>query len=250
MTFWVLVAVMVAVSCSVKEDRGDCPCYLELDCSELDRAFVDVEGVAERFSFGDLIRAEEYGSLHEYQVPRGELRLIINGIIGKMIVWDSRFLPWEGQQMDSLFARSVLLDTRCDGVREVLRLNKQFATVTLAFAGGEDGCEVVFRGNVCGVDPLKLEPYPGPFRFTSRADPAGEFSVRVPRQLDDSLVAEVYRDGHYVETVPVGVLIERAGFDWTSEDLGDVRIEADLPAGAFSVTVMDWLGPERMSVMI
>ena len=134
MTFWVLVAVMVAVSCSVKEDRGDCPCYLELDCSELDRAFVDVEGVAERFSFGDLIRAEEYGSLHEYQVPRGELRLIINGIIGKMIVWDSRFLPWEGQQMDSLFARSVLLDTRCDGVREVLRLNKQFATVTLAFA--------------------------------------------------------------------------------------------------------------------
>lgn len=34
------------------------------------------------------------------------------------------------------------------------------------------------------------------------------------------------------------------------EDLGDVRIAADLPACSFTVTVMEWSGPEGMSVII
>lgn len=240
-------------SCSVKEDRSCCPCYLEVDCSGLATEFVTLQSWAQREVFTDLIWAPDFGLRHEYRVPRGQIRLTAIGDTGRILIWDEAFYIREGRQMDSLFARSVLLDTRCESVREVLRLNKQFATVTLAFAGsedGRDGYQLVFLGNVGGVDPVTLEPVQGTFRFAGQPDLAGGFSVRVPRQMDASLVAELYRDGSYVDTVPVGELIEKAGFDWAQEDLGDVRIAADLPACSFTVTVMEWSGPEGMSVII
>ncbi len=244
-------------SCSVKEDRSGCPCYLEVDASEVNSPFVVieswVEGRTDRTVLCADIEGEDLGVIHEYPVPRGLLRLTAVGDSGRILIWNDSFQPRVGRQMDSLFARSVLLETRCESLREVLRLNKQFATVTLAFEDcedGRDGYRLVFLGNVGGVDPVTLEPVPGAFRFVAQPDPVGGFSVRVPRQMDASLVAELYRDGDYVDTVPVGELIEKAGFDWTQEDLGDVRIVANLPASTFTVTVMDWLGPERLSVTI
>lgn len=193
-------------ACSVKEDRSDCPCYLEIDCSGLAAPGITVEGWTQRRVFGDQIRSQEFGQFHEYLVPRGQLRLC-----------------------------------------------KQFTTVTLAFKGtedGRDGYEIRVTGNVDGIQSPTLEPVAGPFRCVAEPDPEGGFRFRAPRQKDNTLEAAIYSGGGYVESIPLGELIAQAGYDWGKEDLGDIRILADLPAYTFTITVMDWLGPVSMTVTI
>lgn len=208
---------------------------------------------AQRMLFTEQIPAKDLRDYHEYLVPRGQIRLSAIGDTGHLAQSGNALCVVEGQQMDSLFARSALVDTRGETAREVLRLNKQFATVSLAFRGTDDGrggYDIELTGNVAGVDCMTLEPVTGRFRCVAEADPEGGFRFRAPRQTDHSLEAAIYSDGGYVESIPLGELIARAGFDWGKEDLGDIRILADLPAHTFTITVMDWLGPVVMTVTI
>ena len=55
-------------------------------------------------------------------------------------------------------------------------------------------------------------------------------------------------DGDELPSIPLGQIIQKAGFDWTAESLGDVSILADLPAQTFQITVQDWYGPVTMTV--
>lgn len=240
-------------ACSVKEDRSDCPCYLEVDMSNLFTQTLTLRAQAQRMLFTEQIPEKELRDFHEYLVPRGQIRLSAIGDTGHLAQSGNDLCVVEGQQMDSLFARSALVDTRGETAREVLRLNKQFATVTLAFKGTDDGrdaYDIEFNGTVQGVDSMTMEPVSGRFRCQAEPDPDGGFRARVPRQRDASLEAALYSGGAFVAAIPIGDLIARAGFDWTREDLGDVRILADLPAYSFTITVMDWLGPVSMTVVI
>lgn len=247
---WALAALC---SCSIKEDRGDCPCYLEIDLSNLVAKEVTLRGQGQRMLFTEQFPARAFREFHEYLVPRGQIRLSAIGDTGHLALSGNSLCIQEGRQMDSLFARSTFVDTRSETAREVLRLNKQFATVSLAFRGTDDGrggYDIVLTGNVAGVDCMTLEPVTGRFRCVAEADPEGGFRFRAPRQTDHSLEAAIYSNGGYVESIPLGELIARAGFDWGKEDLGDIRILADLPAHTFTITVMDWLGPVVMTVTI
>lgn len=247
------VLLAALCSCSVKEDRSDCPCYLEIDCTGLAVPAITVEGWTQRRVFGDQIRNNEFGQFHEYLVPRGQLWLCAIGDTGHLARDGSSFRIPEGRQMDSLFARSVLIDTQRETAAEHLRFCKQFTTVTLAFKGtedGRDGYEIRVTGNVDGIQSPTLEPVAGPFRCVAEPDPEGGFRFRAPRQKDNTLEAAIYSGGGYVESIPLGELVAQAGFDWSKEDLGDIRILADLPAHTFTITVMDWLGPVSMTVTI
>ena len=57
-------------------------------------------------------------------------------------------------------------------------------------------------------------------------------------------------DGDELPSIPLGQIIQKAGFDWTTGSLGDIEILADIPATTFQITVMDWQGPITMTVTI
>ena len=66
--------LLILSSCSVKEDRDVCPCWLQIDlsaCSHYtDR--VSLKGWSgERAVFGVHIPGEEFTQMHEEEVPRG-----------------------------------------------------------------------------------------------------------------------------------------------------------------------------------
>ena len=66
---------------------------------------------------------------------------------------------------------------------------------------------------------------------------------------DNSLILNRWSaDGEELPPILLGQLIQKAGFDWTAENLGDVSILADLPAQTFQITVQDWYGPVTMTV--
>ena len=237
MTKMLSMTILLA-SCSVKEDRSDAACWITVTADK--STFLSAWYGSKR------ILDNHQGGLEEHMVPRGIVDLVAS---------DGDFTVPEGQQMNELFAQLIRLDTDGEFAYAGVELKKQFATVYLDFKEEEDGrtgYDLEVNGTVSGADIHTLKPVEGVFRCTPE-DLTGEnrgYALRVPRQKDESLTLKLLNEGETVDTVPLGELIRKAGFDWTKENLGDVSILCDLPAHTFTITVMEWEGPVTFEITI
>lgn len=235
--FAMLSMTILLASCSVKEDRSDCPCWLTV---EADKA------VSLSAWFGShQILDNHPGGLVEHTVPRGLVEIVAS---------HGEFKVMEGHQMDSLFAQRALVDTDGETAGYTVHLHKNFATVELDFKEEDDGrtdYDLLATGTVSGADIRTLEPVEGPFICVPKPVLDGRgYSFRVPRQKDNSLALALYSEGKLVETIDLGYLIAKSGFDWKSESLGDVSILCDLPAHTFTITIKEWEGPVTFEITI
>ena len=223
-----LLGLGVLASCSVKEDRSDCPCWLTVD-AESTATLTGWYG-SQRIFDG------QKGGFVDRMVPRGDIAIISSR---------GEFTVAEGLQMDELFAELLHVDTDGEKAFAKVQLKKQFATVTLDFKESEDGrtdYDIIVKGNIQGADFKTLEPKDGPFRCIPEAALERGYQFRVP--------AELWSEDALVDTIPVGELIAKAHFDWRRESLGDIHIMADLPAKTFTITVMEWEGPVTFEITI
>ena len=231
-----ILGLVALVSCSVKEDRSDCPCWLTVDA---DKA-VSVNGW-----FGTRSLFDVKGGFIDKMVPRG----IVN-----VVASYGNFSVPEGQQMDSLFARRIPVDTDCESAFASVTLCKNFATIELDFKDEDDGrttYDLLATGTVAGVNARTLEPEDGPFSCIPEPILDGRgYAFRVPRQKDESLNVTLSYNGKAVETIDLGYLIAKTGFDWKAENLGDIAILCDLPAHTFTITVKEWEGPVTFNITI
>lgn len=232
------IMMVLLTACSVKEDRGDCPCWLSVRGSGPDCKVSAWLGT--RLLFEDLD-----GTQTDLQVPRG---------IVDVLVSHGDFLVPEGRQMNELFASLTPVDTQCEVSEVTPPLNKQFARINLEFVGSENGrmegrLEVI--GNVKGADRRTLVPVAGAFRCTPDESSDMGYEVRVPRQKDDSLMLLRYSQyGEVLSPIPLGQIIREVGYDWTQDSLSDIIIRADTSASTFRITVMKWDGPVIINVTI
>jgi len=233
-----ILGLAVLVSCSVKEDRTDCPCWLTV------RASYPNEVVSAWFGTHTLFDGL-MGEQIDRQVPRGTVDLVASR---------GHFTVAPGQQMDELFATAMQVDTQCEEAEAIPFLNKQFARIYFVFKEAEEGrlnIRLEAIGNVKGADKRTLEPVQGAFGCTPDDNPDGGYVFRAPRQKDNSLMLNRWTaDGEELSPIPLGQIIKKAGFDWNEESLGDIEILADIPASSFQITVMDWQGPITMTVTI
>ena len=231
-----ILGLVALVSCSVKEDRGDCACYLTVDA---ERA-VSVDGW-----FGARSLFNVNGGFVDRQVPRGIVDIVAS---------HGRFSVPEGQQMDSLFARRIPVDTDGESAYARVTLCKNFATIELDFKDEDDGrtdYDLLATGTISGVDVRSLNPVEGSFSFVPEPNTDGRgYAFRVPRQKDETLKLLLSKDGNIVETIDLGHLVAKTGFDWKAESLGDIAILCDLPAHTFTITVKEWEGPVTFEITI
>lgn len=231
-----ILGLVALVSCSVKEDRGDCPCYLTVDAERT----VSVDGW-----FGTRSLFNVNGGFVDRQVPRGIVDIVAS---------HGRFSIPEGQQMDSLFARRIPVDTDGESAYARVTLCKNFATIELDFKDEDDGrtdYDLLATGTISGVDARSLNPEEGSFSFVPEPNTDGRgYAFRVPRQKDETLKLLLSKDGNIVETIDLGYLVAKTGFDWKAESLGDIAILCDLPAHTFTITVKDWDGPVIFNITI
>lgn len=232
-----ILGLVALVSCSVKEDRGDCPCWLTVEAEKS----ISISGW---FGQTNLFKDHE-GGFVEKTVPRG---------IVDIVARHGTLTAAEGSQMDSLFAQRVWVNTDAEFAGHTVKLNKNFATIELDFKDEDDGrtvYDLLATGTVSGVDARTLEPVEGPFSFVPEPVTDGRgYAFRVPRQKDESLRLELSYNGSPVETIDLGYLIAKTGFDWKAESLGDIAILCDLPAHTFTITVKDWDGPVIFNITI
>ena len=233
-----ILGLVALVSCSIKEDRSDAACWITVtaDNSTSLSAWFGSQRIVDNHQ----------GGVEDHMVPRGIVDLVAS--VGDFTV------P-EGQQMNELFAQLIPLETDGEFAYAGVELKKQFATVYLDFKEEDDGrasYDLEVAGTVSGADIHTLKPVEGVFRCTPAplADENRGYALRVPRQKDESLTLRLLDQGEIVDSIPLGELIRKAGFDWTKESLGDVSILCDLPAHTFTITVMEWEGPVTFEITI
>lgn len=233
-----ILGLVALVSCSIKEDRNDAACWITVTA--------DNSTSLSAWFGSQRILDNHQGGLEDHMVPRGIVDL--EASVGDFTV------P-EGQQMNELFAQLIPLETDGEFAYAGVELKKQFATVYLDFKEEDDGrtsYDLEVAGTVSGADIHTLKPVEGVFRYTPEplADENRGYALRVPRQKDESLTLRLLVQGEIVDSIPLGELIRKAGFDWTKESLGDVSILCDLPAHTFTITVMEWEGPVTFEITI
>ena len=282
-----MVGMLFLSSCSIKEDRDGCPCWMMVEmpgqagydgekvghdgrspvgagddgCVVLRlRGNSDEDAVDYEYRVTEAVRVD-VGAL-EYEVPRGSVgvsAVAFGNEIPDRVGHDGKSAGYDGdeirvpvgEQMDSLYGFFKMYHTRCESVLCDVELHKEFCTVS--FTLGEEGYsspyDIEVWGNVAGVSAWDLMPVLGEFRYAPMQE-NGVYQVRVPRQVDNSLELVMLEDSEIVDRLPLGEYIARSGYDWTAEDLADVNVALDLEMQQVMITVSGWDGVVVMDIVI
>ena len=277
-------------SCSIKEDRDGCPCWMTVEMPGQAghdgekvgqdgrfpvgagddgtvvlrlRGNSDEDAVDYEYQVTEAVRAG-IGAL-EYEVPRGSvgvsavalgrdfstpLRSARNYKLKSGYEGD-QIRILVGEQMDSLYGFFKMYHTRCESVLCDVELHKEFCTVS--FTLGEDGYTSPYHIEVWGnvAGVSAWDLMPLEGDFRFAPSPeGGVYRVRVPRQLDASLELVMLEDSEIVDRLPLGEYIARSGYDWTAEDLADVNVALDLEMQQVMITVSGWDGVVVMDIVI
>ena len=217
-----MVGMLLLSSCSVKEDRSGCPCWMTIDLSkvaesrrespEMQRSteyqmvtkspesrsnvaediVLRLRGNSEEdevdYSYQVMETVKAGAGALEYEVPRGSVGVSVIEIPGQAGYDEDEIRVPVGEQMDSLYGFFRMFYTRCESVLCDVELHKEFCTVS--FTLGKDGYtspyDIEVWGNVAGVSAWDLMPVKGDFRYAPVQE-NGVYRVRVPRQVDNSL---------------------------------------------------------------
>ena len=221
--------VLLGVSCSVKEDRSECPALLHVSLERIPSVLRDVplrlevDAADGKFRWqADVLAEDGPVCLH---VPRGPLRIDA--------VWESgspsgvkAVLPPSGSEADSLFAYRALLDCRGESLADTVYLHKQWCRLTLRLLHAQmwENYQFEIIGNWNGFRLDTLEPLAGPLRIQPR------------KVWEDCYEARILRLASY----PLGRMMREAGFSWTEEDLRDVILTLDPTRAVLEVEIAPW----------
>lgn len=239
------LAIMVS-SCSIKEDRTPCPCWLDIFLPETYKCTVGIslwQGNTQLLS--EDIGYTRFVPFLEKEVKRGFNRLSAFKNNGDLNLSATSVKIEPGQQCDSLYAYCDVVDCRGEFAMDTIVFHKQFATLSLQIVNPQEityPYALTVKGNVSGIELTSLKPIEGAFKYTTALDEDYIGTCRLPRQKDSSLSLDMNKvdDGTLVDTIPLGELISRTGYNWSAEDLDDITITIDFAKAEIVVTVNEW----------
>ena len=246
----VVLPVLCFSACSVKEDRSNCPCWLEV--SYVGRS--DVEDNA-LICFGacnsgvrDSCEASMFNTPRILVCRRGSE--ILYGIARKpgMVFDDSKpVLIARGCQSDSIYSCRSILELNAEDARAQLSLHKQFMTLRFVCAQSssvfaEFPYTLDLHGDTDGFDPVSGRPHAGVFRFGLSPDYGSPASVRIPRQGDGALYADlIKKDGSGLYSrLDLKAMLQAEGYDWNADELDDMEIVLNTDEIGFATLLRPW----------
>ena len=235
----VLLVLLLALSCSIKEDRTGCPCRLTVVLTEA--GGVDGEDMVLGISGLPDVRlaGAKIPATIERTVEKGVHRVTaFCGDEGMVLRSGVLSVPY-GEACGPLMARAESIECVSEGAIDTVRLRKQH--IVLTFRLDPSGSGVRVRSPWNGLTVSDLSPAAGDYRALAVRTGPGEFKVLLPRQGDASMVADILGgDGAVAQTLPVGNMLLSAGYDFEAENLDDAIICLDKAPDGFSVSISEW----------
>ena len=253
-----IALVYSTIGCTVLEDREPCPCYLDVDYTDIlagrpldaQPAAFDVTVYNPSVADAAVYSPEDAPQVDEVRIRKSMARVV--GVFHnrpvRNFLQDGTKVTWErGNQMDSVFVHSTEVDCTGEDAYCLLEAHKQFSTLTFVDAEGQSELEkynLVVRGNTCGFDAADfLAPIDGEYLADVQEDGTGAQHVRVPRQKDASLVLEFWTKDAQKRKLfssPIGSYIFSMGYDKEALDLPDYTIRIDFRNMLMYIRVADW----------
>lgn len=239
-----VVSALIIAGCSVKENRGECPCRLLLDFSGVDTSVIRSADLlvtaGDGVVFADEVGISSSDAQVQLEVPRAELYMnVYSGISEEPMPGEGVMIPY-GEQAPPLYIHSAGVDSRSESVSTKVVMRKEHCVVTLD-VNDKEGFPFTLKvtGGICGYDAGGL-PVRGEFMCGVEGSAQEGFRVTVPRQLEPSLELHVYDGAVVAKTFALGEYLERIGYDWTKENLDDVTVMLDYSLTYVILTVQGW----------
>jgi hypothetical protein len=223
---------IIIIGCSVREDREKCPCEILLDFSkEIRKENLCILAINDR---GESIHDERILKLEDsvysfYVEPSDQIYLAVASYAeGFPLDFPPFQLPY-GLDYYKQYAIFSSLEPKGVLIRKEISLHKIYCEIEISFVSqtlqGID--QVGVSGNICGykMDGSLID---GSFSCLKDAVDQDKVTISVPRQKDDSLELMIYSEGKKIVSFALGKYIADIGYDWTAEDLEDIKIEIDL----------------------
>lgn len=238
-------AAILSFSCTVKEERTDCPCLLTLDFDEViddgryHEAVTTVGTSPDKTLEQELVLMAPYKDVgYEISVPR---RMVNTSVVCGC---GADRVSGESVIVGTLPVMAFALAVHCSGDKETVgvRLHKQSAVVKLQPEGfdatEEYPFEVRLNAATSALTLYDLKPCGEPFSAMFGED----LSVSIPRQAPDAVLSlDMLADGDEpVFSVDLAAKLSAAGYDWTAEDLADIVVNIDFARMACSISVLPW----------
>lgn len=226
---YLLMTILSIYSCTVKEDRDGCPCWLDIDVSACAHHsdVVYLKGWhGDSQVIGDKVYLSDFPEIYEKAVPRGMIDYTAYcGINTSLMSGDSVMIP-EGNQSDRLYAYRSTVWADGEEAYDCIIPHKQFATVTVKMwdNDGED-TSIAVSGETAGFNVVEMKPVAGKFYFHAEKDESGLIIFRLPRQINKELLMSLEKNGKTSNVIQLGDLITQTGYDWSATDLEDVYID-------------------------
>lgn len=247
----ILVPFLLCTSC-VKEERGDCPCYLILDFDELigqgryNEAIATFSPSTDRPLYQQKISIVEYeGRGYEIRVPKEMVKTsVVCGFKNVNFTGDRITVPYN-EQSDPVMAFGA--ERIITGERDTLlvTLHKQYCNVDFMISGLDTRVEFPYELRISaecnGLGLPDLSPLTGGFSAMAIEDETQNLSIRVPRQQRNILSMEVLdkRDGHVYST-NLGEMLDDLNYDWNKPDLDDIVLIVDFVQMSVEVELVPW----------
>ncbi len=241
-----LLLTVLTSSCTVKENRSDCPCDLLVRPAEK----LESEGsvVVSIVQDGKVVKQE---MLDREDFEDGKCRLevsrrpttvtVFTGITSMNLKGGSKLDISSEHQCDELFSCSENANPAGESCDCSISLHKNFARLYLTVLNLKKGMDLSVSGTVAGYYLMDAAPCKGDFNIlTENADAARGCCIRLPRQLDESLSMVISRDGECLRNIPLGTLIASTGYSFQDEDLMDIAMTLDLEKSYASVNIEGW----------
>ena len=243
----ILVPLLLLSSCSIKENRAECPCALTLELTDLPVRPVVLGVAGEGLSLTEVIHAD---TVLVVPVPKGDLA--VSAVGGALAEGDGSVRIPPGEEAPPLYLFNADVSTAAEQVILPITLHKQFCTLELIFSGPPGygpPFEVAVEGFYGGWLP-DGSPLTGAFSRRLLPGSDGRAVLRLPRQGDNSLLMHIVFSDQIVRSFALGSYIAASGYDWSAPDLDDLTLHVDISLTSVTVSTDLWSRTEEIELFI
>ena len=247
-TLIIMAAVLtLAASCSIKEDRSPCPCWLSIDFSRCNSGSVTVAAWGEDEIFSERVAVQDYLESESYEktVPKGYVNTSVITGEREMKRSGARLIIPLGHDADSIYAHASYIECFGEFAKDTAVLHKQFARVfmNVEIPKGHD-YPYTFKAcsDICGMDLRDLSPVEGDFQVDLKLNDDNICMFCLPRQKEDGgeLKLLIYEDKDLIETIPLADWVNKMGYNWLKKDLEDIYIGVDYAKAEVCISIKGW----------
>lgn len=245
---------LLPLSSCIKENRNDCPCWIEFDFSHLEcrnRQDVYTSVWDERNPIHTVFRIMPSSS-YVVQLGKGTHEVTcFTGVHNSRVSNGVVTIP-KGFQADSLLAYTQRVECVEETSYCVPLPHRQFATVNMTIVDSNLAntvTQINILSDIAGLDCRTITPRKGELEFSLMVNESNEYRFRVPRQtLSSTLDMEFVNEDGTSETLPLGSWILASGYDWYAADLEEVDVVIDKAESKVTVSIAGWTGGSQYIV--